>query len=134
MDKAKHFYLYVLRLNNQKWYVGITTQHPEQRLKRHLNGWGSYWTKEYPPIEFHDVQDLGFVQEKHALLYESHITRIYMNKYGLNNVRGGDLTELVNYHQAFGRIFAQPQWEAIIAVLVLTLVCLLTIVAYILKK
>lgn len=42
----KHYWLYVLKLEQQKFYVGITSRTPEIRMEQHLSGFaGAQWTK-----------------------------------------------------------------------------------------
>lgn len=75
-------YIYVLRLEEGKYYVGKSVV-PEIRLKNHFKKNGSYWTKEYRPIEIIEI-----VKEEFKL-HEEMITLKYMDKYGMDNVRGG---------------------------------------------
>jgi predicted GIY-YIG superfamily endonuclease len=69
---------YVLRLQDDKWYVGKSTRLNE-RLSQHFSGNGSKWTKMYPPISVEDV--FSHNCEEEATLW-------YMNIHGVNNVRG----------------------------------------------
>ena len=73
--------IYILQLQDNKYYIGKTTQ-PEIRLESHFNSNGSSWTKKYKPIKvidlIHDCDD--FDEDKYTLKY--------MQKYGINNVRG----------------------------------------------
>lgn len=41
--------IYILELENQKYYVG-KTENPEVRIDSHFQGEGSVWTKKYKPI------------------------------------------------------------------------------------
>ena len=43
-------YIYILKLKNNKYYVGKTKK-PEFRLKQHFNANGSAWTRKHPPIK-----------------------------------------------------------------------------------
>ena len=74
--------IYILLLEENKYYIGKTTQ-PEIRLEKHFNSNGSAWTKKYNPIKviglIPDCED--FDEDKYTLKY--------MQKYGINNVRGG---------------------------------------------
>jgi GIY-YIG catalytic domain len=75
-------YIYVLQLEHGKYYVGKTTQ-PNVRLDAHSQGAGSTWTKMHKPIKLlrliPDCDDYD----------EDKYTRFYMDKYGIENVRGG---------------------------------------------
>jgi len=74
--------IYILKLQNDKYYVGATSN-LDRRLKDHMNGYASDWTKKYK------------MKSLHKLIYncnafdEDKYTKQYMNKFGINNVRGG---------------------------------------------
>lgn len=75
--------IYVLKLENDKYYIGKTNKKLEERFQEHLNGEGSEWTKIHKPIEIIEYN-------KYADDYdEDKYTKKYMNKYGIDNVRGG---------------------------------------------
>ncbi len=80
-------YIYVLQLENSKWYVGKTTN-PEHRIQSHFDSNGSSWTQIHKPIKLHhlipDCDDYD----------EDKYTKIYMDKYGINNVRGGSYVQV----------------------------------------
>jgi len=80
-------YIYVLQLELNKYYVG-KTNNPTFRLKSHFNATGSAWTKKYKPIKIIKIiSDCDhFDEDKY--------TKIYMNKYGINNVRGGSFCQI----------------------------------------
>lgn len=76
--------IYVLELENGKWYVGWTGRKDSQeRINMHFNGEGSKWTRLHKPVAVHTVLD-GTVQD------EGRVTLEFMRKYGWENVRGGD--------------------------------------------
>lgn len=80
--------IYVLQLQNGKYYVGRTDNH-EQRILQHTGGLGSEWTKKHRPISTEPVEmieDEGFM--------ELSTTLKYMKKYGVDNVRGADYSTL----------------------------------------
>lgn len=74
--------IYVLELQNNKYYVGKSERIPE-RLKQHFKGYGAVWTKKHRPIKVLDI-----LEEKN-LFTEDNITKEMMLKYGIENVRGG---------------------------------------------
>jgi cellular nucleic acid-binding protein len=75
--------IYVLKLENNKYYVGKTSKPVNERYDEHLNGKGSEWTKLYKPIKIKETKTSAdqFDEDKY--------TKIYMAKYGIDNVRGG---------------------------------------------
>jgi hypothetical protein len=75
-------YIYILKLREGKYYVG-KTNNPDFRLERHFNAQGCQWTKLYKPLELLELIPNcdDYDEDKY--------TRIYMDKYGLENVRGG---------------------------------------------
>ena len=43
-------FIYVLKLHNNKYYVG-KTDNPDNRIENHYKNNGSLWTKKYKPIK-----------------------------------------------------------------------------------
>jgi len=79
--------IYILRLLNNKFYVG-KSMNPCKRIKEHFKNNGSVWTKKYKPIEtIKIISDCDHYDE-------DKYTKIYMEKYGINNVRGGSFTSI----------------------------------------
>jgi len=80
-------YIYTLKLQGGKYYVGKTTN-PHFRIESHFNANGSVWTKKYSPIKLIEIK-------KNCDDYdEDKVTRQYMDKYGIDNVRGGSFVSL----------------------------------------
>lgn len=75
-------FIYILKLQQSKYYVGKTTN-PSFRIDSHFNANGSAWTKKYAPIKL-----LELLPDKDDY-DEDKYTKIYMDKYGVDNVRGG---------------------------------------------
>ncbi|HCR35738.1 excinuclease ABC subunit C [Candidatus Woesebacteria bacterium GWC2_33_12] len=63
------YYVYLLKLNNQKIYVGFTTN-LEQRFKEHISRKSPY-TKKYLPIKL--VSYFSFNNKKTALKFEKYL-------------------------------------------------------------
>lgn len=123
MEKSKHYWLYVLRLETNKYYVGITTKTPEIRLKEHLNGFaGAAWTRKFRPLEIIDRKDLGVTTDSRAQRYENKIVRIYIKKYGIDAVRGGDIRMAEDLTIRFGRWWLKKDWETMTAIVFLLLI------------
>ena len=77
--------IYVLKLGRGKYYVGLTRRNID-RIFDHLDGDGAAWTKKYPPVEKKPI--LSFTEGLKES-DEDKITLQMMQKYGINNVRGG---------------------------------------------
>lgn len=80
-------FIYVLKLEQGKYYVGKTTN-PSFRIENHFTSNGSVWTRKYKPIStlelIPDCDD--YDEDKYTIKY--------MEKYGINNVRGGSFCEI----------------------------------------
>jgi hypothetical protein len=82
-NSNKTLTLYVLSLEEDKIYVGTTDRCLRDRICEHFSDNGSEWTKVYKPIKVVEIIENAdkFDEDKY--------TKIYMNKYGIDNVRGG---------------------------------------------
>jgi len=80
-------FIYILQLKNNKYYIGKTTN-PLFRLDTHFNKSGSSWTKKHKPIKVLELIENcdDYDEDKYTLKY--------MEKYGINNVRGGSFCEI----------------------------------------
>jgi hypothetical protein len=80
-------FIYALQLEQGKYYVG-KTNNPEIRLESHFISNGSEWTKKYKPVKVLEVipNCNDYDEDKY--------TRIYMDKYGIENVRGGSFVSV----------------------------------------
>lgn len=75
--------IYILKLEQNKYYVGRTVRPTEERLKEHMSGHGSTWTKLYKPLELVREFKTNSPFDESKTVYE------LMDKYGMDNVRGG---------------------------------------------
>ena len=80
-------YIYVLKLEQDKYYIG-KTNNPQFRLENHCNGNGSAWTQKYKPLKVIKIIPNCDAYD------EDKITRQYMDKYGVPNVRGGSFVKV----------------------------------------
>ncbi len=80
-------YIYILRLKKGKFYIGKSNQ-VKKRISEHFNSYGSGWTKKYKPVKvIETIKNCDkFDEDKYTLKY--------MEKYGVNNVRGGSFCEI----------------------------------------
>lgn len=132
--KKRHYWLYVLKLEQDKKYIGVTSKTPEYRMHQHQNEFlGAAWTKQYKPVEIFDKKDLGFMTYKEAQKYENKVVRIYINKYGHDNVRGGDISTTNKLVKRFGYYWDKEGWDAIMMIILLMSVVVLQAVIYYLK-
>jgi cellular nucleic acid-binding protein len=79
--------IYVLQLENSKYYVGKTAD-VMKRFEQHKSGSGSAWTSKYKPVKMLECRALSGEHD------ENNVTKDYMKKYGINNVRGGSYTQV----------------------------------------
>jgi hypothetical protein len=79
--------IYILELENGKYYVG-KTNNLDKRLNQHKYGFGSEWTKKYKFINLIEIinSESNFDEDKY--------TKIYMDKFGIDNVRGGSYNKI----------------------------------------
>ena len=80
-------FIYALQLEQGKYYIG-KTNNPTFRLENHFNFNGSEWTKKYRPLKVLEIKSDCDDYD------EDKITRQYMDKYGINNVRGGSFVSI----------------------------------------
>ena len=80
-------YIYVLELVDNKYYIG-KTDNPQFRLESHFNSNGAALTKKYKPINIIELIPNcdDYDEDKYTLKY--------MEKYGINNVRGGSFVSI----------------------------------------
>jgi hypothetical protein len=74
--------IYILKLKNNKYYVGKSND-PQKRFMEHMSGNGSTFTKKYKPISIEKIIPNASKYD------EDKWVKIYMEQYGIENVRGG---------------------------------------------
>ena len=87
--------VYVLELEDSKYYVGSTTNR-KRRIKQHRSGRGSKWTREHRPIRV--LKEYRRIPKEYLLGMESKVTAEMMLEYGINNVRGSMFCSPREYH------------------------------------
>ena len=80
--------IYILKCEDDKYYVGKIASNVWKRIKQHFDGKGAKWTKRYQPIDIVDVRR-GLTDRD-----ESKITIDFMKAHGIHNVRGGAYTKI----------------------------------------
>lgn len=101
----RNFYIYVLLLEGENYYVGITGN-VQKRFHTHKKGKGSQWTKIHKPIEVIESYNIGVMTEAEAVVIETEKTIETMDKYGVQRVRGGKICmisqdSVVNHYNKF---------------------------------
>ena len=89
----KNIFLYVLRLQGDKYYVG-QSRNLADRMKKHFGGKGSAWTRLHPPLEVVKTIELDTTSWITAAEIETYLTLDLMKIYGADNVRGGAHTAI----------------------------------------
>ena len=96
--------IYVLRLKGGKYYVG-KAENVERRFQEHVSGSGASWTRIHKPIAIEKT-----IQNASAF-DEDKITKEYMAKHGIDNVRGGTyVTNVLDENQM--ESLNQEIWQA----------------------
>ena len=78
--------VYVLLLEKGKYYIG-KTKNKDVRINSHFAGDGSVWTKKYNPIKVVEIIENAMAFD------ELRYTLLYMQNYGIKNVRGASFCE-----------------------------------------
>ncbi len=99
---ATQIKMYLLELVHGKYYVG-QANNPVFRFKEHLAGNGAKWTRLHKPVRIRKVQTVSVENPAEAMLYENWTTLQAMERFGWENVRGGDFL-IVEDHLLKGRI------------------------------
>jgi hypothetical protein len=77
-----------MQLQNDKYYIGKTSN-PHFRFDNHFTHNGSEWTRLYKPIKILELIPNCDDYDEDKYTYK------YMDKYGIDNVRGGSYTTLI---------------------------------------
>lgn len=81
------FLLYILKLEGGKYYIG-KTNNLNSRINDHFNSRGCEWTKKHKPLIVTEIIECK------SNLEEDHWVEKYMQKYGIENVRGGSYSNI----------------------------------------
>lgn len=79
-------WLYVLKLEDECWYVG-TTWYPWRRYLQHRRGKGAGWTKAHRPVALYWTKKIAGSDD--AWDAEKKATAVLIKRYGADKVRGG---------------------------------------------
>lgn len=86
-------YIYCIKLENNKYYVG-RTNNIERRMNEHLNNNGSEWTKIHKPIMEEGKIAIDFIIQTDDPFDEDKHVKKCMAAYGIDNVRGGSYSQI----------------------------------------
>jgi len=80
-------FIYAIQLEQGKYYIGKTND-PSFRIESHFTAYGSAWTRKYKPIRLVELVPNcdDYDEDKY--------TRKYMDRYGVENVRGGSFVSI----------------------------------------
>lgn len=127
----KHYWLYVLQLEEDKYYIGTTAQKdPNIRIKQHTSGgiFTSKWVDKYPYKETLELIELGNMTKTEAELVEDEYTLRYMKEFKYNNVRGGRFTYRGEYRKLGNRFFREEQFSLLLGISFMTFVMLIALI------
>lgn len=93
LKSIKSYKIYVLELEGGFYYIGVTSQLDVQtRFDEHLRGTGAWWTRLHRPLRVVEVRDLKTDSYHDACVQENLLALEYIDRYGLDTVRGGIIT------------------------------------------
>lgn len=93
-NPIRFYTLYALELQGNNYYVGMTSYgDPYKRYKEHVNGGprSAGWTRLYKPLTILETRKVGMMSQSECAKLEDSMTVEYIDKYGIDNVRGGSM-------------------------------------------
>src|SRR5699024_3741279 len=95
---VNNWYYYVLKLEDECYYVGITTA-PSKRIQQHTYKYkqGAAWTKRHEVVDVIKIRYIGLTNSHYAKEIEREQTIKAMKKYGWKSVRGSDCCAVSEY-------------------------------------
>ena len=90
--KVAKKWLYILKLENDKYYVGITDD-LSRRLNQHFGNRGFNWTKLHKPLS------MVHLRSSVPLKMENDVSTEYKTIHGSENVRGGSWCDIHDHHK-----------------------------------
>lgn len=120
-SRIRHFWLYVLYLEDDKYYVGITTNFMN-RFRQHGGTYGARWTQKHRPLKVLELHDLGTITNYEAEQVEQDFFEQYRKKYGVSSVRGGRVVSTGSVFN-FGKFYFNRQMLETLLIAGLLMVC-----------
>lgn len=131
----KLFWIYALKLENNKYYIGITSKkNPQDRIRAHGSFYGAKWTSLNKPIETIKLKKLGYLDLEEAELIEQALTLKYVKKYGHNNVRGGNLNYSGEYVRIGNKYIRKIAWDLALGLFLMTASFVALLIIFYVKK
>jgi len=96
--------IYILKLQHGKYYIGKSAD-SVKRYQKHITGAGSSWTRLHNPVSLIETRP------ERSPLDEDTVTKEYMFKYGIDNVRGGSYVT-IELSAAQHRLIQKEFWSA----------------------
>ena len=87
-DELQGINLYVLELQNGKYYVGIT-HNPKERINNHIKGKTNDFIRPNLPFIRFEMELLETTDRKEAINIETELTIDFINHFGIENIAGG---------------------------------------------
>lgn len=88
--------LYLREPADDKYYVG-QSDNPDFRFSEHLSGRGAKWTRMHRPLYILLTRNISVESPAEAMVYENWLTLQYMERFGWENVRGGEFLVVESY-------------------------------------
>lgn len=119
-EVIKHYWLYALKLEGDRYYIGMTARRiPYDRIRAHRDMSGARWTMLHKPLQIYEIRDIGRTTKLNAEMMEQKLTLAYMQLYGYKNVRGGEVTYTGRIFK-FGKHYIRGNWiESLVVMLTL---------------
>lgn len=137
MNPKKYYWLYVILLEEDKYYVGITAhKDPQTRINEHMNKGGykpAKWVQRYPYKATVSTEDLGYISKSEAESLENIRTLELMKLYGYQNVRGGYHAEDVKYLKVGQKFIRYRDIDMLLGLALICIGFITLLIRYIIK-
>lgn len=100
--KGDPYCLYVLELQNGKYYVGMSSN-VNWRIIEHQRGKTTKFVKQHLPVKDWRVFNIGLFNERAVMYLETALTIKLIWKHGIENVYGGFLVGHLEYRKKLYR-------------------------------
>lgn len=106
------WWIYALKIEKGKYYLSITPGRPGVRMKQQFDKFVSAaLIRNGRSVKLVYSENLGLITKVRAQLILRKLTRKYMMKYGISNVRGGNSTDVAIFINRVGWVFDKDDWR-----------------------